>query len=289
MNSTQHSGAKGAVLVTGASTGIGKACALHLDSLGFAVIAGVRKEADGESLRAEAPGIRPVIIDVTDEGTVAAATEDVRVAVGSAGLYGLVNNAGITVVGPLESVAIDKLRRQFEVNVIGQIAVTQAFLPLLRQARGRVVNMGSIFGLMSLPYVGAYAASKYAFEALTDAFRFEVAPWGVDVVIIEPGRIATPIFDKSMVAMEGWRDRDNDIDALYAASMAATLKVTTRLSKTCASPQQVARAVAHALTARRPKTRYKVGRDVRFWTPLRRALPDRLCDWVIKVVLSTGA
>ena len=288
MNSTQNATTRNAVLVTGASTGIGKACALHLDRLGFTVFAGVRKEVDGESLQAEAPGIRPLIIDVTDAGTIAAAAANIRATVGSDGLYGLVNNAGITVVGPLESVPVEDLRIQFEVNVIGQITVTQAFLPLLRQARGRIVNMGSIFGLMSLPYVGAYAGSKYALEAMTDAMRFELAPWGIEVAIIEPGRIATPIFDKSMGAMEDWQARDDEVHALYAASMAATLKVTANLAKTCASPHHVARAVAHALTARRPKTRYKVGRDVRFWTPIRRRLPDRLCDWVIKFVLSTG-
>ncbi|HRI89769.1 MAG TPA: SDR family oxidoreductase [Candidatus Hydrogenedentes bacterium] len=289
MHRNRQTSSNPSILVTGASTGIGRACAVHLDSLGFVVFAGVRKHADGDSLTAEAPNIRPVIIDVTDAESIAAAAAELQTALGPDGLFGLVNNAGITVVGPLESVRIEDLRRQLEVNVVGQIAVTQAFLPQLRQAKGRIVNMGSIFGLMSLPYVGAYAASKYALEALTDALRSEVAPWGIEVVIIEPGRIATPIFDKSMDAMEEWRNPTDETQALYADSMAATLKVTARLAKSCASPQHVAHAVARAFTARRPKTRYKVGRDVRFWTPLRRVLPDRLCDWVIRIVLATGA
>jgi NAD(P)-dependent dehydrogenase (short-subunit alcohol dehydrogenase family) len=288
MNSKRKSNVERAVVVTGSSTGIGRACALYLDSLGFTVFAGVRKEADGESLKTEAPGIRPLIIDVTEAGTVAAAAAEIRAAVGSDGLHGLVNNAGITVIGPIESLAIEDIRRQLEVNVIGQIVVTQAFLPLLRQARGRVVIMGSIFGLMSLPYLGAYAASKFALEALTDALRFELAPWGIEVSIVEPGRMATPIFDKSIVAMKSWQDRDDEVHTLYATSMAAILKLTSRFAQTCASPQRVARTVAHALTARTPKTRYKVGRDVRCLAPARRILPDRLCDWVMKRVLLTG-
>jgi len=253
------------------------------------VFAGVRKEADGELLRAEAPGIRPLIIDVTQGDTVAAAAAEVRAAVGSHGLYGLVNNAGIVVVGPVETVAIEDLRHQFEVNVIGQIAVTQTLLPLLRQAPGRVVIMGSIFGLLSCPYVGAYAASKFALEAITDSMRMELAPWGIDVSIVEPGRMATAIWDKSLSAMENWRERDDPVHALYATSMAAALTKASNLARTSASPERVARAVAHALTARTPKTRYRVGRDVRCWVPARRILPDRICDWVINRMLHMGA
>jgi len=289
MVSKHKSTAKGAIVVTGSSSGIGRACALHLDSLGFTVFAGVRQEADGEALKAEAPGIRPLIVDVTQADTVAAAASQVGAAVGSNGLHGLVNNAGICVVGPIESLAIEDIRRQLEVNVIGQIAVTQALLPLLRQARGRVVMMGSIFGLLSGPHVGAYAASKFALEALADAMRIELAPWGIDVSIIEPGRMATTIWDKSFVAIEDWRKRDDEVQKLYATSMDAAFKKASEFARTSASPQRVARAVAHALTARTPKTRYRVGRDVRCWVPARRIVPDRICDWVIKQMLRRGA
>ncbi|MCC6696853.1 MAG: SDR family oxidoreductase [Candidatus Hydrogenedentes bacterium] len=288
MSSTGEPTARGAVLITGASSGIGRACALHLDALGFTVFAGVRKEADGKTLRTQAPGIRPIIIDVTDADTVLAAVSEVQAACPD-GLHGLVNNAGIAVVGPVEALAIEELRRQFDVNVIGQIAVTQAFLPLLRQARGRVVIMGSIFGLLSCPYVGAYAASKFALEALTDSLRVELAPWGIDVSIIEPGRMATSIWDKSLGAMENWRDRDDEVRVLYAGSMTAMLKKASSLARTSASPERVARKVAHALTAKTPKTRYRVGRDVRCWVPARRILPDRFCDWVIRLMLGGGA
>ena len=289
MGTKHKSTARGAIVVTGSSSGIGKACALYLDGLGFTVFAGVRKDADGASLKGEAPGIRPLIIDVTEGDTVAAAVSEVRAAIGSDGLYGLVNNAGMCVVGPIESLAIEDIRRQLEVNVIGQIAVTQAFLPLLRQAQGRIVIMGSIFGLLSCPHVGAYAASKFALEAITDSLRIELAPWGIDVSIIEPGRMATTIWDKSFVAMEDWRKRDDEVHALYAASMAAAVKKASELARTSASPERVARAVAHALTARTPKTRYRVGRDVRCWVPARRIVPDRICDWVISRMLRTGA
>ena len=288
MNSKRKTNAEGAVFVTGSSSGIGKACALYLDGLGFTVFAGVRKESDGDSLRAEAPDIRPVIIDVTKLDTVAAAASEVRSAVGADGLHGLVNNAGIAVVGPLESLAIEELRRQFDVNVVGQIAVTQAFLPLLRQARGRVVNMGSIFGLVSCPYIGAYAASKFALEALSDALRIELAPWGIDVALVEPGGTATTIWDKSIALMENPAEHDGEVRAFYATSMSAVLKTTSKYARISASPQGVARAVADALTARRPKTRYKVGFDVRLWAPARRILPDRLFDWIANRTLGTG-
>ena len=286
--SPRRPNAEGAVLVTGSSTGIGKACALHLNARGFTVFAGIRNPTDGDRLKAEAPGIRPLMLDVTEADTVVAAAAEMQQAVGSAGLRGLVNNAGIVVVGPMECIKIEDLRRQFEVNVVGQIAVIQAFLPLLRQARGRIVNMGSIFGLLPCPYIGAYAASKFALEAVTDAMRVELAPWGIEVSIVEPGGTSTAIWDKSIADMELWRDRNGEAHPRYAASMAATLNMTSKLALTSGSPRRVALAVAHALTSRTPKTRYRVGRDTRWWVPLRRMLPDRLCDRIMNRMLRTA-
>lgn len=280
-------GAGRVVLVTGASSGIGRATALHLYGLGFTVYAGVRKNEDAESLRADAFAIRPVIIDVTDTSTITSAADEIRKSTGHCGMYGLVNNAGICVVGPVETLSIDDIRRQLDVNVVGQIAVTQAFLPLLRQTGGRVVIMGSIFGLLSCPYVGAYAASKHALEAIADALRVELAPWRIHVTIIEPGRMATSIWDKSIDSMQEPRGTRTNVEVqeLYATSTAAALTKSLELARTSASPDRVARAVARALTASVPRTRYRVGRDVRFWVPARRILPDRLCDWVIKQML----
>jgi NAD(P)-dependent dehydrogenase (short-subunit alcohol dehydrogenase family) len=169
----------GGVVITGASTGIGEACAFHLDALGFRVFAGVRDPADGERLtRAASDRVVPVQLDVTDAGSVRSAAETVAHLLADAPLKGLVNNSGIAVASPLEFVPLDALRRQMEVNVIGQVAVTQAFLAPLRRARGRIVNMGSMAGRFASPFMGPYSASKFALEALTDSLRLEAAPLG---------------------------------------------------------------------------------------------------------------
>ena len=178
------------VVITGASTGIGAACALHLDQWGWRVFAGVRKQGDAEALRAQGSArLTPVSLDVTDTVSISTAASAVAGAVGAAGLAGLVNNAGIVVPGPIELLPLSDLRRQLEINVVGQVAVTQAFLPLIRAGRGRIVNMGSIAGRMATPFTGAYGASKFALEALTDALRLELQPWGISVSIIEPGAV----------------------------------------------------------------------------------------------------
>jgi NAD(P)-dependent dehydrogenase (short-subunit alcohol dehydrogenase family) len=199
---------RGAVVVTGASKGIGRACAMRLDRQGFRVFAGVRRVADAEALRKEASDrLEPVLVDVTDQAAVTALGEHVARSVGDDGLVGLVNNAGIAVAGPLEFLPPDELRRQLEVNVTGQLAVTQALLPVLRRARGRIVNIGSISGRLALPFTGPYAASKHALEALTDALRIELMPWGIHVSILQPGAIATPIWETSIAAAEAVSDR----------------------------------------------------------------------------------
>ena len=188
----------GGVVVTGASSGIGEATALRLANAGFAVFAGVRREEDAEALRLR--GVRPVRLDVRDAAQVAAAAQEVRGALGPAGLVALVNNAGVVVPGPLEFVPLDKLRGQFEVNVIGQVAVIQAFLPLLRETRGRIVNISSIDGRIATPLLGPYVASKFALEGLSDALRRELRPWGIQITLIEPGAIKTRIWEKGRVA-----------------------------------------------------------------------------------------
>jgi NAD(P)-dependent dehydrogenase (short-subunit alcohol dehydrogenase family) len=197
-----------AVLVTGASTGIGQACASRLVREGCRVFAGVRRAEDGERLSAAEPErLQWLLLDVTDAAQIAAAAEAVSRQVGEHGLAGLVNNAGIAIGGPLEFVTPDALRRQFEVNVIGLHAVTAAFLPLLRRGNGRIVHMGSISGRIASPFIGPYTASKHAVEGLTDSLRLELAPEGIHVSVIEPGQVRTPIWDKA-VATSGkitWR------------------------------------------------------------------------------------
>ena len=279
--------AERAILVTGASTGIGAACALGLDRLGMRVFAGVRRAADGAALQREAsPRLTAVAIDVTDTGSIAGAARTITAVMGDAGLAGLVNNAGIAVPGPLEFLPLADLRRQLEINVVGQIAVTQAMLPLLRAARGRIVNMGSIGGRMATPFVGAYAASKFALEALTDALRVELRPWRIGVSIIEPGAIATPIWQKS--AREGERLRaamPPEATRLYGQALEALRRGAARSERDAIPPDAVVAAVVHALTAPRPRTRYVIGRRAKVQAAIARWVPDRARDRLLTRVL----
>jgi NAD(P)-dependent dehydrogenase (short-subunit alcohol dehydrogenase family) len=277
----------GSVVITGASTGIGEACALHLDQLGMRVFAGVRRDADGDRLRQQASErLTPVQLDVTDEGSIAAAARMVDSEMGGRGLDGLVNNAGIAIAGPLEFVPIDELRRQLEVNVIGQVAVTQAFLPLLRRARGRVVNIGSVSGKLATPFVAPYAASKFAMEAITDALRFELQPWGIDVSIIEPGSVATPIWQKSEdIARDMEARLPGTARALYGEQIDRLYEFGRETGARGIPPIKVAEAVAHAIRAKRPRTRYVVGMDARVQAALAGVAPDRVRDRLINVQL----
>jgi NAD(P)-dependent dehydrogenase (short-subunit alcohol dehydrogenase family) len=273
----------GGIVISGASSGIGRACALHLDKLGFDVFAGVRKEADGERLREEASGrLVPLPLDVTDQASIEAAADKVAGSVGDRGLAGLVNNAGITVSAPLEFVPIDELRKQLEVNVIGQVAVTQAYLSMLRKARGRVVNVSSIGGRVALPFLGPYAASKFAIEGLSDSLRRELRPWGIEVSVIEPGSVATPIWEKGVAAADALIERfPPEAQALYGKAVASMRKAAAEAGNRGLPPEQVARTVEHALTARRPKTRYLVGRDAKMRARIARIVPDRAFDRLI--------
>lgn len=274
---------RGAVVVTGASSGIGRACALHLDKLGFSVFAGVRKIPDGESLKREsAERIIPLLMDVTDATSVIQAANDVAKAVGDEGLSGLVNNAGIVVGGPLEFIPVSEIRKQFEVNVFGQISVIQAFLPLLRKAGGRIVNMGSIAGIMALPFIGPYCASKSALEAMTDSLRVELMQWGIAISIIEPGSVKTPIWEKSREAA-GRLARNFPPQAfeLYGPALKAYSPVVEKAARAGIDPDVVVRTIEHALTAKKPKTRYRVGREARMQAFFKKILPDWMLDRLV--------
>jgi NAD(P)-dependent dehydrogenase (short-subunit alcohol dehydrogenase family) len=224
---------------------------------GWRVLAGVRSAGTAPE------GTEELLFDVTDPPQPKIDSLD-----------GLVNNAGIAVAGPLEFLPAEELRRQFEVNVVGQLRVTQLCLPALRAAHGRVVNMGSISGLNALPLLGAYAMSKFALEAMTDALRVELAPWGIHVAVVEPGTIKTPIWT---------RERPQpppEAAELYGARIDAFRKLAVKRGTAGAPPEDVADAVEHALTASRPRTRYLVGRDAKLRARVQR-LPDRLRDRVI--------
>jgi NAD(P)-dependent dehydrogenase (short-subunit alcohol dehydrogenase family) len=276
-------GGRGAVVITGASSGIGRACALHLDSLGFDVFAGVRKPSDGEQLQSEASErLRPVSLDVTDADSIRQAASRVADAVQERGLDGLVNNAGVAISAPLEFMPIDELRRQLEINLVGQVAVTQAFLPLLRRAKGRVVNIGSVGGKVALPFVGAYAASKFAMEAVSDSLRRELRPWGISVSLLEPGSVSTPIWEKGIRTGQEVLDRlPPEAHTLYGEAVAALQKVAGETAERGVAPLVVAKVVEHALTSPRPKTRYAVGRDAKMRIALTRVVPDRTMDRLI--------
>jgi NAD(P)-dependent dehydrogenase (short-subunit alcohol dehydrogenase family) len=279
----QTTPARPAVVITGASTGIGAASALELARRGFRIFAGVRKESDGEHLRSQSAEIVPLRLDVTDAKQIAAAAECVGKFVGEAGLAGLVNNAGIVVAGPLEILPLDELRRQLEVNVVGQVAVLQAFVPLLRKARGRIVNIGSVNGRFTPPYMAPYSASKHAMEAMNNALRSELRAWGIRVSIIEPGATATPIWDKSLTAAHSLADDlPNEHMQLYKTDLDAMTSATQELARTALPVETVVRCVIHAMTAPRPRTRYPVGLKANLLLRAYKWIPDRAWDWIIQ-------
>lgn len=282
----QQSSTPRAVVITGASTGIGAAAALRLARRGFRVFAGVRREADGAALVTQQPeGIVPLRLDVTSPDDIAAAVATVRAAA-PGGLAGLVNNAGIAVAGPLECVPPADIRRQLEVNFIGPIAVTQAFLPLLREGRGRLVNVGSVGGRIALPFVGAYASSKFAIEAASDVFRIELAAWGIQVSIIEAGAIATPMWEKARQGAEAIVDGLPEEGRRLYGDLIAKARARTAHMANCASPPEpVAAAIEHALCASRPKTRYRVGKHAKVQHFVGRYLPDRWRDVCVRLFL----
>ena len=269
------------VLITGASTGIGAACALHLDRKGWKVYAGVRKDADADQLRSKGTAnLTPVLIDVTDQSQIDSVAKQIEQDSGR--LDGLVNNAGIGRGGPLEYLDLDEWRTQLEVNVIGQVAVTKAMLPLIRPAKGRVVFIGSIGGRLGSPLMGPYNASKFAIEGIGHSLRQELEPKGVHVSIVEPGAIDTEIWNKAEDTMERLR---SELPAValeeYAEPLDTFAKGLAMNAKNAISADVVAKVVEHALTAKRPRTRYLVGKDAKAVGTLGRFLPDRALDAIV--------
>jgi NAD(P)-dependent dehydrogenase (short-subunit alcohol dehydrogenase family) len=267
------------IVITGASSGIGAACALHLDQSGFQVFAGVRQQADGIALKRRASDrLQFLPLDVTDSESLAAAVARVAASVGDAGVGGLVNNAGIVGPGPLEFLPIDDLRQVLEVNVVGQVATAQAFLPLIRRGQGRLVFVSSLSGRVAAPLTGAYCASKFALEALCDAWRMELRASGIRVSVIEPGMVATPIWTKSLASSLQVVDAmPEDARARYARLTVGVRAWAERGVQGGVGIDEVTRAVMHALIAETPRQRYAVGRGSRLFM-LFRFLPDGLRD-----------
>jgi NAD(P)-dependent dehydrogenase (short-subunit alcohol dehydrogenase family) len=273
-------------LVTGASTGIGRATALKLAAGGWTVLAGVREASAGERLAAEAPPggrLVPLTLDVTDAAQLADAEERVREQAGG-GLGALVNNAGIAIGGPLELVSEEDLRRQFEVNVFAQMAVTRVMLPALRKAAGRIVFVSSIGGRVSTPFAAPYSASKHALEALADALRVELHSSHVQVALIEPGSVATPIWDKARADTESFV-LPPELEAQYGRVQAAAGKLIEQTAKRGVAPEVVAATIERALGAKRMRARYLIGTDAKMQLLLARALPAPLFDALLRRVL----
>jgi NAD(P)-dependent dehydrogenase (short-subunit alcohol dehydrogenase family) len=270
------------VLVTGASSGIGEACAVHLDRLGHRVYAGVRKEEHAQALRdIGSHRMVPVFLDVTDQAQIHAAAK--QIAGEAAGLDGVVNNAGIAKGGPLEYLPLEQWRQQFEVNVLGQVAVTKAMLPLIRPAGGRIVFIGSIGGKVATMLLGPYNASKFAVEAIGESLRHELHPWAISVSVVEPGAIKTAIWDKGRQdADRVERDLPPEARTRYADHIAAIRKGIDTQDRQGVGPEKVAKAVEHALFSHRPKTRYLVGTDAKIQSALVRWLPDRPREAIIR-------
>jgi NAD(P)-dependent dehydrogenase (short-subunit alcohol dehydrogenase family) len=270
---------KGFVIVTGTSTGIGAATALHLSRSGVHVFAGMRRPEDGEALKEQAgEALTPLIIDVTDLATIEAAAAAISRAVGDRGLAGLVNNAGIAKPAPIEFQPIADFREQLEVNLFGPVAMIQAFLPMIRRGGGRIVNVGSIGGMLVLPLNGAYSASKFGLRALSDALRLELRQWNIHVSLIEVAPVKTAIFGKTYAELDGLEKRlGKKAYGLYEQQVAAVRTATEKAEETADSALVIAKAIAHALTSEKPKTKYLVGHGGR-QVAVAAALPDRARD-----------
>lgn len=265
------------VVVTGASSGIGAATARELAGRGFHVLAGVRQEKDAAALRAT--NIEPILLDITDEGQIARLVRRITDYPGRHRLRALVNNAGMAVNAPLETYRLSEWRRLFEVNLFGHVAMTQALLPALIESRGTVVNISSVGGKVAMATYGPYAATKFALEAVSDSLRREVEPLGVKVIVIEPGAVTTGMLGQ--VDVRG-QDIINEMTieqrGRYARLMHAVIAQAQASVPGGASPEEAGRVIGDAITSRRPRARYTVGRSTAMITRLTRLMSDRMLD-----------
>jgi NAD(P)-dependent dehydrogenase (short-subunit alcohol dehydrogenase family) len=267
----------GAVVVTGASTGIGRATALLLDEKGYRVFAGVRKEEDAKALsEAGSDRLTPITIDVTKQRSITSAQKEVEGAVGKDGLVGLVNNAGVGGGGPIEFMPLDSFRDTLEVNLVGQIAVTQAFMALLRQAKGTIVFIASIGGRVATPFLSPYNASKFGIEALGESLRGELKPWDIDVAVVEPGSIDTQIWAKGAdTAAEQVEGLSPDAQRLYGKQLVRFGEVLGETAERGIHPDKVAKVIHKAIRSDKPRHRYLVGTDAKIAARLKGTLPER--------------
>ena len=274
----------GIIVVSGASTGMGAAAARELAARGYHVLAGGRRERDGDALRAD--GIEPVILDITRPEHFRALVDRIASDPDHRPLCALINNAGIAVNAPVETLPLDEWRRLFEVNLFGHVAVTQVLLPFLHQSHGRVVNISSVGGKVAMATFGPYAGAKFALEAVSDALRRELAPHGVQVVVVEPGAVKTEIGDRGIAATTHLAERMNpEQQRRYGGLVKAVVAQTAAHVGNGMPADRAGSIIAEAATARRPRTRYTIGRDAAILTRLTRILPDRILDRVIAASL----
>ncbi|MEO6472630.1 MAG: SDR family NAD(P)-dependent oxidoreductase [Aeromicrobium sp.] len=275
-----------AVVVTGASTGIGKAIVEHLTAKGIRVFAAVRDLSTVD----DHPLVTAVRLDVTSAEEARAAAATVRRALNGSRLRGLVNNAGIAIGGPLEFIDLDEFRRQLEVNVIGQVAVTQAFLPLLREGgAGRIVFTSSIGGRVAAPFIGPYAASKHALNGMAESLRRELMPWKIGVSVLAPATVATPIWDKAAVEMGEIVDGlGPEATELYGEAIGSMKGLIGGAKAAGLPPVKIAEAAHHALFSRRPKAEYIIGREARTMALASTLLPYRAFDKAVQSQMSKG-
>ena len=268
------------IVVTGASSGIGRATALRLARSGWRVFAAVRKQADADSLVAEAAGgLETVMLDLEDQTSIAAAAQDVTVRLSGRGLDALFNNAGTGMTAPVEYLAPVELRRAFEINVFGQIAMTQAFLPLIRKAKGRIVNTGSVGDHLTPPFASGISAPKAALASLTMGLRLELRSQGIRVILVEPGSVNTPAVEKTLGEVETTiAALPEEGRTLYAGPLRKLAATFTAHETSGSSPDVVAEVVERALNARDPKVRYPAGKNALKLTLLARFLPEKLLD-----------
>lgn len=274
--------AQRAIFISGANSGIGLASVRRLTEFGFKVYAGVLPGEDSSTLET-IDAVEIIALDITKPEMIADAARVVERGVGEGGLFGLFNNAGVPMTGPMEYLPIPALRQQMDVNLFGHVELTQYMLPLLRLApSARIVNTASILGRVVVPFGGAYSISKHAMEAYSDALRQELAPFGIKVSILEPGAIATPIWTKTVAnAQEMIDELPPQAQRYYRAGYVRMAQTSVREGEGGIAPDVVGRAVLHAFTATRPKIRYVIGKDAQTIALLRRLLPDSVVDWIL--------
>jgi NAD(P)-dependent dehydrogenase (short-subunit alcohol dehydrogenase family) len=277
-HNSDHNQSRGAVLITGASSGIGRACAITLNQIGFTVFAGVRKMEHGDSLMQQvSQRIKPIILDIVDDEQISSAVASVTKQLPEAGFAGIINNAGIAVTGPLECVTRSAFQRQLEINVVSQVALIQGFLPLLRRYKGRIVNISSTSGRFAGAFIGPYCASKFAFEAVTTVLAMELRSSGITVSIVVPGIVATPFWEKRIANEDDLvRHMSPVAKLLYGEQLSERRRKLLQLIGRGMSPEKVSQAVRHALMSKRPRDRYVIGFDAKLKMIIAQIVPEYL-------------